>query len=90
MLIYEKRGTWYLSVPGEDIKTFPSEEAAKASLGFKDPAKDCNDESCDQDPCECEEEAKNGKKEEESGKEKASPNKQKTVLSSKGSSKKKV
>lgn len=90
MEIYEKRGRWCLRDSSGALHKFSTELEAKEFLGFKDPVKDCNDESCDQDPCECEEEAKNGKKEEESSKEKASPNKQKTILSSKGSSKEKV
>jgi hypothetical protein len=100
--IIEKRGKWCILEEDETrgirkLHKFRTELEAKEFLGFKEPVKEhiepiieCNDESCDQDPCECEEEAENGKKEKESSKEKTSPNKQKTVLSSKGSSKKKI
>jgi|TARA_B100001093_G_C26820941_1_gene1011846 hypothetical protein len=88
--IFEKRGRWCLRDGKGTLHKFPTELEAKEFLGFKDPVKDCIDEDCDGNPCECDTETEDGKKEEESGKEKASPNKQKTVLSSKGSSKKKI
>jgi hypothetical protein len=90
MLIFEKRGRWCLRTDAGVLRKFNTENEAKEFLGFKDPVKDCIDEDCDGNPCECDTETENGKKEEKSGKEKASPNKQKTVLSSKGSSKKEV
>ncbi len=73
--IFKHRERWCYYDEAGKLHKFSTELKAKESLGFKDPAKDCNDESCDQDPCECEEETKNGEKEKESGKEKASSNK---------------
>jgi hypothetical protein len=49
--IYNKRGTWYVLTPGEDIQAFGTEEEAKASLGYKEPLCGCWDCKCE--PCEC-------------------------------------
>ena len=49
MRIYQKRGVWYLSEVGKDIKSFSSEQEAMIAAGTK-----CED--CECDPCECEEE----------------------------------
>ena len=49
MRIYQKRGVWYLSEVGKDIKSFSSEQEARIAAGTK-----CED--CECDPCECEEE----------------------------------
>ena len=46
-MIYQKRGTWYLSQPPQDIQSFPSEAAAKEAAGI------CDCEDCKCDPCEC-------------------------------------
>jgi len=49
--IYNKRGTWYVNTPGEDIQAFSSEEEAKESLGYKEPF--CGCWGCKCAPCEC-------------------------------------
>ena len=56
--IYQKRAIWYVKEEGKDLKTFSSEEAAKASLGWTNvcECEDCECDPCECDPCECEEE----------------------------------
>ena len=46
MRIYQKRGVWYLSEVGKDIKSFSSEQEARIAAGTK-----CED--CECEPCEC-------------------------------------
>ena len=53
--IYQKRAIWYVKEEGKDLKTFSSEEDAKAFLGYKEPEEEyCEYEDCDCDPCEYE------------------------------------
>jgi len=75
MLIYEKRGRWCLRDNSGKLYKFNTESEAKKFAGWVPPV----------------EETLNGSEtEEKSSKKETSPNKQKTVLSSKGSSKKKI
>jgi hypothetical protein len=62
MRIYEKRGVWYLSEVGKDIKSFSSEQEARIAAGTK-----CED--CECDPCECATEELDGSEEEEESRE---------------------
>lgn len=75
MLIYEKRGRWCLRDDSGMLHKFKTENEAKNFAGWVPPVEETLD---------------GGEKEEKNSKEEASPNKQKTVLSSKGSSKKEV
>ena len=53
--IYEKRGRWCFRDDKGTLYKFPTEVAAKESLGYKEPLlKTCECEDCDCDPCECE------------------------------------
>jgi hypothetical protein len=58
MRIYQKRGVWYLSEVGKDIKSFSSEQEARIAAGSK-----CED--CECDPCKCATEELDGSEEEE-------------------------